>query len=125
MPNNDRLNSEIMLLHRTICPALSDPTRIRILYLLNTGESKVNALTDTLALPQATVSRHLRVLRECRLVKTRREGNHIIYSLADRSIIAALNAMRRVLRRQLAEGRELADSILTQNQNQTKALEEE
>lgn len=62
--------------------ALSDETRLRIMaLLLNAGELCVCDLTDTLQLPQSTVSRHLAYLRKSGLVRDRREGLWMYYSI--------------------------------------------
>ncbi len=62
--------------------AFSDPTRLRILHLLNDGELCVGDLVTTLKLPQPTVSRHLSYLRRSGLVTTRKNGLWVFYSLA-------------------------------------------
>ncbi|GFO68669.1 transcriptional regulator [Geomonas limicola] len=62
--------------------ALSDETRLRILaLLLANGELCVCDLTATLQLPQSTVSRHLAYLRKTGLVRDRREGLWMYYSI--------------------------------------------
>jgi DNA-binding transcriptional ArsR family regulator len=61
-----------------------DPTRLRILRLLNAaGELSAGELVRRLEMPQATVSTHLGCLRWCGFVSTRREDRSVIYSLAD------------------------------------------
>jgi DNA-binding transcriptional ArsR family regulator len=63
---------------------LGDPTRLRILRLLDgEGELSVGALVQRLALPQATVSTHLACLRWCGFVSTRRHQRSVIYRIAD------------------------------------------
>jgi DNA-binding transcriptional ArsR family regulator len=63
---------------------LGDPTRLRILRLLNdAGELPAGELVRRLEMPQATVSTHLGCLRWCGFVSTRREDRSVIYSLAD------------------------------------------
>ncbi len=63
---------------------LGDPTRLRILSLLNQdGELSAGELVRRLEMPQATVSTHLGCLRWCGFVSTRREDRSVIYSLAD------------------------------------------
>lgn len=63
--------------------ALGDPIRLRLFHLLSLkDELCVCHLTDALALPQSTVSRHLAVLRHAGLVDTRRDGKWIHYRLA-------------------------------------------
>ena len=81
-------------LHANVCQALADPTRIQILYALDEQACHVNSLAEELSIPQPTVSRHLRVLRQQSLVATQREGSGIIYRLTDRRIIQVLDTLR-------------------------------
>jgi ArsR family transcriptional regulator len=60
---------------------LSDPTRLRLLSVLQDGELSVSALCDRLHLAQPTVSHHLGRLRTARLVANRRDGKQVFYSL--------------------------------------------
>jgi len=60
---------------------LSDPTRLRLLALLQEGEYSVTALCDALQLAQPTVSHHLGRLRTAKLVANRRAGKQVFYSL--------------------------------------------
>jgi len=61
--------------------ALGDPTRLRILALLFSGELCVCDITETLNLPQSTVSRHLAYLRNAGLVKSQRKQKWMHYRL--------------------------------------------
>ncbi len=68
-----------------------DSTRIRILFVLFEAEVCVCDLAAVLNMTQSAISHQLRILKQSRLVKNRREGKSIFYSLADdhvRSIIA-------------------------------------
>jgi DNA-binding transcriptional ArsR family regulator len=69
--------------------ALSDPTRAQLVYLLTGGEYSVNELSRNVAVSASTVSHHLAKLRAIRLVRTRRDGTQIFYSIDD-SHVAAL-----------------------------------
>src|SRR5271154_6501792 len=60
---------------------LADPTRIRVLWALTGGELAVNELAEQLGKPSPSVSQHLAKLRMARLVRTRRDGTTIFYSL--------------------------------------------
>ena len=63
---------------------LGDPTRLRILRLLDDAdEQAVGEIVRRLGLPQATVSTHLACLRWCGFVSTRRDDRFVIYALAD------------------------------------------
>lgn len=60
---------------------LSDGTRVRLLWALRDGELSVNALADAVGKPAPAVSQHLAKLRMARIVRTRREGNHVFYRI--------------------------------------------
>lgn len=61
----------------------SDSTRIKILYTLISGEFCVCDIADLLGMTQSSISHQLRLLKQNSLVKSRREGKSIYYSLAD------------------------------------------
>lgn len=60
-----------------------DPTRIRILYALSSQELCVQDIADTLSMTQSAISHQLRILKQMSLVKYRRDGKTVYYSLAD------------------------------------------
>ena len=69
-----------------------DSTRIRILYILMREEMNVDAIAISLQMTQSAISHQLRVLKGAKLVRNRRDGKNIYYSLADdhvRMILAA------------------------------------
>ena len=66
---------------------LGDPTRVRILDALSRAEVPVCDLAELLGLTQSAVSHQLRLLRGSRLVKSRRDGHHIYYTLDDHHIV--------------------------------------
>jgi ArsR family transcriptional regulator, lead/cadmium/zinc/bismuth-responsive transcriptional repressor len=60
-----------------------DMTRLRILYLLSRDDLCVHDIADRLEMNQSAISHQLRVLKQARLVKYRRDGRSICYSLDD------------------------------------------
>jgi DNA-binding transcriptional ArsR family regulator len=94
---DSNLKAEITELHAQVCSALSDPTRILILYKVAEKPFNVSDLAETLEIPQPTVSRHLKVLRDRRMVVSQRDGQSVFYSLSDRRIIQALDLLREVM----------------------------
>ena len=60
-----------------------DSTRLRVMYALFDGELSVTAIADSLGMEQSTISHQLRVLRQNKLVRVRREGKQIYYALDD------------------------------------------
>jgi DNA-binding transcriptional ArsR family regulator len=65
---------------------LADPTRVRVLWTLTGGELSVNELAERVGKPAPSVSQHLAKLRMARLVRTRREGTTIFYSLENEHV---------------------------------------
>ena len=108
---DESLKREINLLHASICQGLSDPKRILMLYALREHPMHVNELAEALDVPQPTVSRHLKVLRERQLVATEREGPSVRYSLADERVIDALDILRSVLLGTLSRQGVLAENM--------------
>ncbi len=68
----------------------SDSTRIRILDILIKGELCVQEIADALEMTQSAISHQLRVLKQAHLVKSRREGKTIYYSLADEHVMTIM-----------------------------------
>ena len=78
--------------------ALGDETRVRVLRLLDErGELTVGALVVELGLAQSKVSNHLACLRWCGFVDARRDGRHVLYSVADDRVRALLALAQRLL----------------------------
>ncbi len=67
--------------------ALSEPARLRILQTLEPGELTVSQVVEALRGNQPNVSRHLAALYDAGLLKRRREGNNILYSIADPMVL--------------------------------------
>lgn len=68
-----------------------DSTRIRILFVLFEAEVCVCDLAEALNMTQSAISHQLRILKQSKLVKSRREGKSIFYSLADGHVRAIIN----------------------------------
>lgn len=83
----EALSAEEQLRLSEIFKAMGDMTRVRILHGLSQGELCVCELTALLEMSQSAVSHQLRVLRNLRLVKHRKEGKMVYYSLDDDHII--------------------------------------
>ena len=71
--------------------ALSDPTRVKIFNTLFNGELCVCDLAEVINLSQSATSHQLRWLREMNLVKFRREGKTVLYSLTDQHVETLFN----------------------------------
>lgn len=98
-----RTDKKIYKLHAELCKTLANPIRLEILNLLGKGEKSVSELTDLTGAPQPTVSRHLAVLRQKKVVSTRKDGVNVFYKIANPKIIKACDLIREVLFEQITE----------------------
>jgi len=105
------LENEINELHSRLCAALADPKRILILYTLVDGPMSVTGICQSLRVPQPTISRHLKILRERGLVEAKRDAQSVFYSLTDERVIQALDILREVLADLLETQSNLAQSV--------------
>ena len=108
---NQVLKDEVIQLEADFCAALSDPNRIFILYALNERPLNVTELTNELGVPQPTITRHLKVLRERGLVFTERQGTVITYHLSDRRVIQAMDLLRSAMRDRLNQRASLVNEL--------------
>lgn len=83
--------------------ALADENRLRLLRALMHGERNVTSLVEEIGLAQASVSKHLRILREAGLLNVRREANQSLYSIRDESVYGMCDAVCRDVREYVAE----------------------
>ncbi len=87
----NEIGEEELLEMADLFKMFADSTRIKILYDLLGGEKNVTEICDDLEMNQSAISHQLKQLKTSKLVKGRRDGKAIIYSLADdhvRTIIA-------------------------------------
>jgi DNA-binding transcriptional ArsR family regulator len=82
---------------------IGDPTRVRLLALLEQGEATVQQLSDQLPSTPQNISRHLGILYRSGIVARRREGTAVHYSLADYSACRLLEQTLASIRGQLDE----------------------
>ena len=85
------INEEDAVKLSEVFKVLGDPTRIKILYVLSKFEMCVCDIADALDMTQSAISHQLRLLRAMRLVKFRKEGKSIFYSLDDDHIVQLFN----------------------------------
>src|SRR5918998_2528778 len=83
--------------------ALSSPRRLEILDLLAQAERTVEEIARETAMPVASVSQHLQVLKGARMVEARREGLYVHYRLADQDVFRTWQGGRAPAEARLAE----------------------
>ncbi len=100
--------NELYELHAQMCKVFTSPKRLELLNILRDKELSVGELAVKTQLRQANLSQHLGVLRDKGIVKTRREGVTIYYSLANLKIIQAFDIIRDMLLEKLSQTERLA-----------------
>ena len=93
----------IFELQAELCKTMANPRRLEILSALKDGEKRVKDLVGIIGIPKANVSQHLAFMRHKGIVKTRKEGVYIFYSLTSRKILEACSIMKEVLAEQIRE----------------------
>jgi len=105
--------------------AVANPKRIELLDLLAQGERSVEALAAGAGMGLTNTSNHLQVLRQARLVATRKDGTRVLYRLADDEVLVFTVALRSLARTRLAEvDRVVRDYFLARDSLETVSRDE-
>ena len=83
MGNREMPNLDMLFELADLFKVFGDSTRLRIMYAISDEELSVLSIAETLGMEQSTISHQLRVLRNNKLVRARREGKQIYYTLDD------------------------------------------
>ena len=105
------IDDQLYALHASVCQTLANPTRLKILNALRDQEIPVAELARRTGTSMPNLSQHLAILRQRRVVVTRRQGVTIHYRIANAKILQAFDIMREVLFEQLSEGRRLVAAV--------------
>jgi DNA-binding transcriptional ArsR family regulator len=84
-------------IHADLCKALASPHRLAMLHSLCQGEMCVSEVATALGMSVQNVSQHLRVLKERKLVRSRKEGQTVYYSITNSKFIEACSLIRQAL----------------------------
>jgi len=80
--------------HAEFCLVFSNPLRLRLLFLLGTGERTVTDMADLVEAPLPTVSQHLRIMRDLGCVESRRDGRTVFYRASNPKFLQAAKLIR-------------------------------
>jgi ArsR family transcriptional regulator len=84
-------------MHAEMCQALANPHRLAIMYTLKDGEMCVGDIAASLDISVHNVSQHLRILRQRLLVRSRKEGQTVYYSVTNPKFVQACGLIREAL----------------------------
>lgn len=93
MSNENMIHHDIETLYKLaeLFKMFGDSTRIRILDTLSKKEMCVQDIADELSMTQSAISHQLRILKQADLVRSRRDGKAVFYSLADDHVATIMN----------------------------------
>lgn len=112
MLNERNLKDLLYQEYARIGKSLSSPKRLEILDLLSQGPKSVDTLAKSTAMSVANVSQHLKTLFNSRLVKFKKDGNYVIYELADEVISDFLNSLHALSEKQLMQVQQIKEEFL-------------
>jgi DNA-binding transcriptional ArsR family regulator len=92
LPDDELLESQA-----AICGILCNTNRLKLVHLLSQDEYSVSELAEETGLAQATVSQHLRKMRDRKTVSRRIEGNRSYYRIRDERLVEALQTIQDIL----------------------------
>ena len=108
----DYANTELVARVVERLRALADASRVRILAHLQDGPANVTALTTALQLNQASVSKHLAVLRQAGLVAADRVGTHAVYRIADPGVMELCDRVCEGVRNHLQRQQQMLEAAM-------------
>ena len=94
-----------------VLKALADENRVRALMALAPGETCVCQIVELLGLAPSTVSKHMAILKQARLVNSRKEGRWIFYRRAEEDATVEAREMTALVSRLLAEDPQQRDDV--------------
>jgi rhodanese-related sulfurtransferase/DNA-binding transcriptional ArsR family regulator len=98
--------------------SLSNPARLEIIEMLSQGEKSVEGIVQTTNLSVANASQHLQVLKNNNIVKSRKEGHYVFYSLISDDVLSVYQHLVRYAVKEIAE----LEKILNRQREDNKAL---
>ncbi len=105
--SNENPSAAMFAQFAVVARALGHPHRLALMQLMAQGECAVETLADRAGLTVANASQHLQRLRRAGLATARKEGQRVLYRLADGAVVDLLGALRRIAENNLAEARQL------------------
>lgn len=98
-------------LQAELCLAMGHSMRLQIVHLLRQGPRRVNGIAEELGVGQATISRHLAVLRNVGILTAQRKGTDVIYAIANHRIPEICESMRMVLAERESQRSEIVQNL--------------
>lgn len=95
------MNNNLIELETNFIKALSQPTRLKIVYFLRGGERCACEIIPKMKEEQSTISRHLNYLKNAGILQSRKEGVSIYYKIKDKRIFSLLSLVDEMIKTQI------------------------
>ncbi|MFA4837356.1 MAG: metalloregulator ArsR/SmtB family transcription factor [Dehalococcoidia bacterium] len=103
------MEDQIYSYHAEMCKVLSHPKRLEIINTLRDKEMSAGDLGERLGLSPATLSQHLAMMKERRMLLSRKEGNMVYYRIANPRMLEAFDLLREILFEQIRQDAAMID----------------
>ncbi len=97
------MEDQIYTYHAEMCKVLSHPKRLELINILRDKEMRVGDLSEKLGLPIGNLSQHLAMMKERRMLVSRKEGNAVYYRIANPRLLTAFDLLREILFEQIRQ----------------------
>lgn len=97
------MEDQIYLYHAEMCKVFSHPKRLELINVLREKEMTVRDLSERLGLAPANLSQHLAMMKERRILVSRREGNVVYYRINNPRLLEAFDLLREILFEQIRQ----------------------
>lgn len=101
-------STDLYELHADMCKVFSHKMRLRILNVLRRSERSVTEIAEDLGIPVGTASPHLLMMKQRRVLASRREGTKIFYRVANPKILRAFDLIQKILCERMEEEAKIA-----------------
>ena len=91
------MEDQIYTYHADMCKVFSHPKRLEVINILRDGEMTVTELAQKLGQTIGNLSQHLSMMKERRILISRKEGNQVFYRIANPKLIPCFDMMREML----------------------------
>lgn len=97
------MDADFYCMHSELCKTLANDKRQMILGALRSDELSVGQLVERTGIAQANLSQHLSIMRAHGVVRARREGTHVYYSISNPKLIQAFDLITEVMQESLGQ----------------------
>jgi ArsR family transcriptional regulator len=106
-------SNDFYCMHSDMCKTLANEKRQMIIDTLRDREMTVSQLIEATGIAQANLSQHLAILRAKGIVRTRRQGTHVHYCIANPKILAAFDLISEAMAEAFGEQKDMVDVAMS------------